>query len=490
MVLTHYWGFFVVTLLFAVSISWSWYRKSRYAWFWPLLSYRFQKKRTIRKTKGLKHILIIWADHFEPIKNNKNSKQQQISFWRRQYSEVMKKHYDADGKHPQRTWFYSTEQSLALLSPLSKLSFYGLGEIEVQLPSSQTISPDVLHERLELVKREFVKSGVTVTAEQSPKQQFGYIRSAEETSMPTGEYEIAALLQSGCFADFNRIGSLNRQYLDVNRICYADTPKSQKGTARVGQRNREDFLLVQGPLVLSRKGVNSLKLELEDGELSWKKPPTEKRVDSWVWANIHLEGRPDWFFVKLHTNGAEPENQTADFMKKLDDMFSYLENTYNDGEQFKLHYVTAREAYNIIKAAEDGKENDPGLFRDYIVAPYANTRIKSSVLYSLQAYSRNLLKITNLQPSRRCVFQIKKGQLERIEGFLENFELSRDLKNRHLLLVFKGNGTINCTVRTSKPIRRVRNGVIVDQKKLKGYFLTQVQVKSVSRATTEVQFLW
>jgi hypothetical protein len=48
-------------------------------------------------------------------------------------------------------------------------------------------------------------------------------------------------------------------------------------------------------------------------------------------------------------------------------MFTYLEENYNDGENYKLHYVSARELYNIVKAAEDSRHGDPHEFRDYRV---------------------------------------------------------------------------------------------------------------------------
>ena len=35
------------------------------------------------------------------------------------------------------------------------------------------------------------------------------------------------------------------------------------------------------------------------------------------------------------------------------------------GRQHCLHYVTAREMYNIARAAEAGESGDPGGFRDY-----------------------------------------------------------------------------------------------------------------------------
>ena len=49
--------------------------------------------------------------------------------------------------------------------------------------------------------------------------------------------------------------------------------------------------------------------------------------------------------------------------------FERLERAYNDGERYRLHYVTARECYNIIKAAEAGESGDPGAFRDYRLPP-------------------------------------------------------------------------------------------------------------------------
>jgi hypothetical protein len=44
---------------------------------------------------------------------------------------------------------------------------------------------------------------------------------------------------------------------------------------------------------------------------------------------------------------------------------------FNDGERFRLHYVTAREMVNIIHAAEDGKTGNPGQYRNYRLPPPA-----------------------------------------------------------------------------------------------------------------------
>ena len=42
---------------------------------------------------------------------------------------------------------------------------------------------------------------------------------------------------------------------------------------------------------------------------------------------------------------------------------------YNDGTRWKLHYVTAREMFNVARAAMDGKPGDPSAYFDYVIPP-------------------------------------------------------------------------------------------------------------------------
>ena len=46
-----------------------------------------------------------------------------------------------------------------------------------------------------------------------------------------------------------------------------------------------------------------------------------------------------------------------------------LTTRYNDGQRWRLHYVTAREMFNIALAAMEGRQGDPGLFRDHLLPP-------------------------------------------------------------------------------------------------------------------------
>jgi hypothetical protein len=46
-----------------------------------------------------------------------------------------------------------------------------------------------------------------------------------------------------------------------------------------------------------------------------------------------------------------------------------LAKKYNDGQKWKLHYVSAREMYNVARAAMDGKSGSPAGYLDYEVPP-------------------------------------------------------------------------------------------------------------------------
>jgi hypothetical protein len=80
-------------------------------------------------------------------------------------------------------------------------------------------------------------------------------------------------------------------------------------------------------------------------------------------------------FVKVHTHGCAAGNAEALLGETARRMHAHLQVRYNDGATWRLHYATAREMYNIIRAAEDGTCGSPGDFRDYeVMRPAALSR--------------------------------------------------------------------------------------------------------------------
>jgi hypothetical protein len=72
-------------------------------------------------------------------------------------------------------------------------------------------------------------------------------------------------------------------------------------------------------------------------------------------------------FVKVHTHGLQDNDIDTLLGPPTEALFRDLEARYNDGRDYVLHYVTARETYNIIKAAEAGRQGNPNDYRDFVV---------------------------------------------------------------------------------------------------------------------------
>jgi len=81
--------------------------------------------------------------------------------------------------------------------------------------------------------------------------------------------------------------------------------------------------------------------------------------------------RPDWVFVKLFGHGiSTPEDAEACLGSDFDQTLSYMERAYNDGTSYVLHYISAREAYNLARAAAEGAQGPPEQYLDEYIRPY------------------------------------------------------------------------------------------------------------------------
>ncbi len=137
--------------------------------------------------------------------------------------------------------------------------------------------------------------------------------------------------------------------------------------------SRKGLLLIQGPLALNfRRRKLGLLPRIDNAEIMGHYPATPDRIRRWVRQHIHVRGRPEWVVVKASCHGAEERHFEALLGDDAHRMYSYLEAAFRDRAGYRLHYVTARELYNIIKGAEAGLEADPGAFRDFLIPPYLN----------------------------------------------------------------------------------------------------------------------
>jgi hypothetical protein len=167
----------------------------------------------------------------------------------------------------------------------------------------------------------------------------------------------------------------------VNKIFYAiddpEIPKSHdKGTiSRVGLETDSTMLMIfEGPYMIDWSDWRfKTHPTFDDGNLYFEIPTTAHRFEVWKKANVHVRGMPNWVFIRPFTHGAYIRNP-AEFEnvlgENIDGMLTEVEKRYRDSENYRLHYMTAREAYNVVKAAEAGFKGNPNDYRDFEIKPY------------------------------------------------------------------------------------------------------------------------
>lgn len=362
--------------------------RSRNAHLW-IGGYCVQLLKTAltRRPEGPVHVMFCFVDHYEPKWRDpgREVERKRVATWVREYPILADRHRDCDGKAPQHTWFYPAEEfEDEHLENLNSLCRRGYGEIELHLHHHDDTSAGL---RAKLLKafEEFGRHGLFQTRDKPEAVSYAFIHGnwALDNSHARGiqcgvNDELIILRDTGCYADFTLPSAPSScQTGKINSIYYAtddpDRPKSHdSGTdTSVGMTERGDLLIVQGPLCLrwrSRKW--GFLPGIENGAVSGNDPATPERVDLWVRRNIHVKGRENWIFVKVHCHGTQEGDWPALLGAEADALYDCLESRYNDGTKYKLHYVTARECYNIIQAAIDGREGTPDEYRDYKIGRY------------------------------------------------------------------------------------------------------------------------
>jgi hypothetical protein len=124
--------------------------------------------------------------------------------------------------------------------------------------------------------------------------------------------------------------------------------------------------MIQGPLLFDwhhRKA--GILPRIENACLQGNQPPSLDRLHLWLRARVQVPSRPDWFFVKLHTHGCNEANYSALLGEPMVRFHRGLADYARSNRRFHYHYVTAREMYNLVRAAEAGWKGDVAGAREY-----------------------------------------------------------------------------------------------------------------------------
>jgi hypothetical protein len=383
---------------------------------WIFTYIRESSKYHARRAGEPVHLLLCIADHFEPGNGGVTPEvaRKRLQSWVEDYPRLCQQFRDSDGRPPRHTFFYPIEMyDRAELDELAGLCRLGLGEVEIHLHHDDDTSSNL--ERTLLNFRDILaeRHGLLSRQRHTGALAFGFVHGnwALDNSRPDGRWcgvndEIEILRRTGCYADFTLPSTPSpTQTRKINSIYYAVDdplePKSHDWGTDVGQAAApgDGLMMIQGPLVLSwRRRKWGLFPRIENGCLQGNQSPTMDRVDDWLRARVQVRARPDWFFVKLHTHGGPEENQRVLLGTPMVDFHRALARRAKEDPSFRFHYVTAREMYNLVRAAEAGWQGTVDEALDFeMVSNSFDTPIDSpdtdSIEGSCRDYSRPPVKM-------------------------------------------------------------------------------------------------
>jgi hypothetical protein len=329
------------------------------------------------------HLLLAIADHYEPkqFKTPSHVAQGRVQRWVRDYPRQFGHFHDSDGRPPRHTFFYPEEEyEPEYLDALGDLCRDGFGEVEIHLHHDDDTADHLRETLLRFKDMLASRHGLLPRRRDNGALLYGFVHGnwALDNSRPDGLHcgvnnEIDVLLETGCYADFTLPSAPSRaQTRTINRIYYAiddpQKPKSHDTGIEIGTAAQpaNSLMLIQGPLLLdwSRRKFGLLP-RMENACLQASQPPSIERLPLWLRARVQVPARPDWFFVKLHAHGAAEESHEILLGEPMVRFHQALAQYAAENTHFHFHYVSAREMYNLAKAAESGWKGSVADARDF-----------------------------------------------------------------------------------------------------------------------------
>jgi hypothetical protein len=329
------------------------------------------------------HVLICIADHFEPLFGRAPLRvaRARVARWLHDYPRQFANFRDSDGHAPRHSFFYPLEEyQPEFLDALAELCRQGFGEVEIHLHHDGDTSERLTRTLAEYRQLLAEQHGLLSFHRETGEPAYGFIHGnwALCNSRPDGRWcgvdnELEVLRATGCYADFTMPSAPHvTQTRTINRIYYGrDIPGRRKSHDRgidvgAGPVPPDGLMLIQGPLVLNWKlrkwGVAP---RLENGCVQASQPATLDRLPNWIKARVQVAARPDWYFVKLHCHGAPEDAHEALLGRPMVAFHEALARYAEDNPWFHYHYVTAREMYNLARAAEAGWSGSVESARDH-----------------------------------------------------------------------------------------------------------------------------
>ncbi len=336
-----------------------------------------------------KHIIFIIANHFEPgwseggVLDHKTQMERLVEYHKlaRATGEAVR---DADGTKFRHTNFYPAEQYHSeILDIMAEMQAEGLGETEVHLhhgvdkpDTAENLTKMLIEFRDTLADKHKCLSRMDGIGD--PMYAFVHGNLALANSCG-GRFcgvdnEMEILRDTGCYADMTLPSAPDQsQVAMINQIYECGIPMDTPVPHRQGNRVRVNGnkpllpLIFTGPLVFNwTRTIKGIPVpRIEDGALTANQGLDPARFRRWTSANVTVAGRSDLVFVKLYCHGFFDHDQSTCIGEDAVRFFNEIIEAGDKSGDYKVHFASTREAFNIAVAAIEGQRGEPHQYRDH-----------------------------------------------------------------------------------------------------------------------------
>ena len=291
-------------------------KKNLHQWLPDYARHLVRRARTPR-ARGDAHLLFALCDHYEPLHGHADdatgaSARRRVDA-RLSGARRVSRHQRSPAA-PRLASFPAKNIGRTFSIALAGLVKTGFGEVEVHLHHDGDTRA-TLTEKLSTTLATFARARPPLARCQG-RFRWAFIHG--NWSLANGrpdrkwcgvDDELLVLHELGCYVDLTFPSAPDPCQPDkVNQIYWPDGDLSRRRSYEHGERARVGAIVRRSAADDHRpartRAQRARALRLENGAITGDDPPTAARVKTWIDQAIHIEGRPEWVFVKVHTHGA------------------------------------------------------------------------------------------------------------------------------------------------------------------------------------------
>lgn len=369
-----------------------------------LVRYPFERLRNLLGQTAFekKHLIFTIANHFEPSWSENglldlDTQRRRLDDYYQMARQTGEAILDADGTKFRHTNFYPGEQyDKQILEMLAAMQAEGLGEVEIHLHHGVEKPDTAENLRKALIEFRDCLAEDHLCLSQfdgKGKPKYAFVHGNLALGNSAGgkhcgvDEELQILQETGCYADFTLPSAPDETQVPViNRIYECALPLDKKIPHRKGWsvevcgKQPQLPLIFTGPLVMnwSRRMKGLPFPRIDDGALTANQSSDLMRLGRWMNANVTVKGKSDWVFIKLYCHGFFDQDQSACIGEDARRFFFEIIEHGGKNGKYSVHFADARESFNLVLAAIDGKRGKPNDFRNYRLQAIMKNSLKNT----------------------------------------------------------------------------------------------------------------